>query len=106
MNTDEERPRLAAGSARFRQPASGLLGKALTFAAGAAMLALAFTFSLLLLSIVVTGGLLVWGYLWWTTRESRPKMRRMGMPGRTAEGRVFEGEAVRDAEPDDRERHP
>lgn len=106
MNSDVERPRLAAGSARFRQPASGLLGKVLTFAAGAAMLVLAFTFSLLVLSIVVTGGLLVWGYLWWTTRELRKQMRQMGMRERPGEGRVFEGEAIRDVGPDDRERHP
>lgn len=109
MNIDEERPRLAAGSARFRQPASGLLGKVLTFAAGAAMLVLAFTFSLLVLSIVVTGGLLAWGYLWWTTRELRSQMqqmRQMGMRERNDEGRVFEGEAIRDVKPDDQERHP
>lgn len=91
MRTDEEQSRLTGAGARFRAHASGTLGRVLTFVASAALLVVAFTFSLLVLAIVATGGLLVFGYVWWKTRELRRQMRE-GQPG----GRVIEGETIRD----------
>lgn len=97
MRTDEEQPRLIGTDARLSLNASGLLGKVLTFAAGAVLLLVAFMFSLLVFAVVVTGALLVWGYLWWKTRELRRQMRERP-PG----GRVIEGETIRDVESHDR----
>ncbi|HVS25819.1 MAG TPA: hypothetical protein VHE58_00670 [Burkholderiales bacterium] len=91
MQTDEERSTLTGSDARFSTNALGLLGKVLTFASGAVLLVVAFMFSLLVFAILVTGGLLVWGYLWWKTRELRRQMRER-RPG----GRVIEGETIRD----------
>jgi len=96
MRTDEERSRLTGNDARFRVHASGLVGKVLTFVAGAVVLVMAFMFSLLVFAVVVTGGLLVWGYLWWRTRELHRQMRERP-PG----GRVIEGETIRDVESHD-----
>ena len=99
MNPNEEQSRLAASKARFRRPASGWLASVLTFVVGAALLLVAFTFSLLVLLIVVTGGLLIWGYLWWTKPQLRSRMRES-----STGGRVIEGEVIRDAGPDDQDR--
>lgn len=98
METDEKVPGLAGSKACYRLPASGLLGKVLAFVTGIALMILAFTFSLLVLAIVVTGGLLVWVYLWWATRAQR---KRMQMYGKPMGGRVIEGEAIREVEPSD-----
>ena len=97
MQTDEERSTLTGSNARFSTNASGLLGKVLTFASAAVLLVVAFMFSLLVFAILVTVGLLVWGYLWWKTRELRRQMRERP-PG----GRVIEGEAIRDDESHDK----
>ncbi len=63
------------------------------------MLVAAFTLSLLVFALLATIGLLVWGYVWWKTRELRRQMRERP-PG----GRVIEGETIRDTEPDNRDR--
>ncbi len=91
MQTEEERSTLTGSDARFSTNVSGLPGKVLTFASAAVLLVVAFMFSLLVFAILATGGLLVWGYLWWKTRELRRQMRERP-PG----GRVIEGEATRD----------
>jgi len=83
--------------ARFSTNAQSLPAKVLTFALAAVLLVVAFMFSLLVFAILVTVGLLVWGYLWWKTRELRRQMREQP-PG----GRVIEGEAIRDDESHDR----
>jgi len=97
MQTDEERSTLTESDARFSTNASGLPAKVLTFASAAVLLVVAFMFSLLVFAILVTVGLLVWGYLWWKTRELRRQMRERP-PG----GRVIEGEAIRDDESHDK----
>lgn len=74
-----------------RLPAPGLMRKALAFATGAVLLAAGLIFSLLVLVVVTTGALMLWGFLWWKTRELRRELRA-NPPG----GRVIEGEAVRD----------
>ena len=97
MQSDEERSTLTGSDARFSSNASGFLSKVLTFALAAVLLVVAFTFSLLVFAILVTGVLLVWGYLWWKTRELRRQMRERP-PG----GRVIEGEAIREDESHDK----
>jgi len=96
MQTDEERSTLIGRDARFSTNAPGLPVKVLTFVSAAVLLVVAFMFSLLVFAILVTVGLLFWGYLWWKTRELRRQMREQ-QPG----GRVIEGEAIRDVESDD-----
>ena len=97
MQTDEERSTLTGSDARFSTNAPGLPVKVLTFASAAVLLVVAFMFSLLVFAILATVGVLVWGYLWWKTRELRRQMREQP-PG----GRVIEGEAIRDDESHDR----
>jgi len=70
---------------------SGLLSKVVALAISAVLLALAFMLSVLVFAVVATVGLLVWGYLWWRTRDLRKQMR-----GRSPEGHVIEGEVIRD----------
>ncbi len=90
----------------------GWLGKALSFVAGAVLLVLVFTLSLLLFAGLVAGGALVWGYLWWRTRELRRELQRQMGEQRGEQrdeqredeqrdeqplgGRVIEGEVIRD----------
>ncbi|MCB1915129.1 MAG: CPBP family intramembrane metalloprotease [Rhodocyclaceae bacterium] len=75
--------------------------------------ALAMTFSVVLFAVVASIGLLVWGYLWWKTRDLRKAMREHvraqqdtggrtgGAPGpATTRGDVLEGEVIREV-PDD-----
>lgn len=77
----------------------GLLGRLLTIAAGAVLMVAAFMFSLLVFAVALAGGLLVGGYLWWKTRELRKQMREP-----PPDGRVIEGEAIRDDGPGDEAR--
>ena len=97
MQTDEERSTLTGSDARFSTNAPGLPVTVLTFASAAVLLVVAFMFSLLLFAILAAVAVLVWGYLWWKTRELRKQMREQP-PG----GRVIEGEAIRDDESHDR----
>jgi len=96
----EERLRLAGGDASRRVHAPGFLGKVVTIAVGAVLLVAVFTFSLLVFAIVVTGGLLVLGYLWWKTRDLRKQIRQQMRERRPSE-RVIEGEVIREASCDD-----
>lgn len=98
MRIDGERPGLPGDDVRPHVRGRGLPGRVLSFAAGAVLLVLVFTLSVLLFAALVAGGLLVWGYLWWKTRELRKQMRERP-PG----GRVIEGEVIRDAGSDDRD---
>jgi len=86
-------PRPTQIGARSRLYASVLLRKALAFAAGAVLLAAGLMFSLLVFAFVAAGALMLWGFLWWKTRELRRQLRA-GPPG----GRVIDGAAVRDTD--------
>lgn len=99
MRLDEDpwKPDGDAPLPRAQQP--GLLGRLLTIAAGAVLMVAAFMFSLLVFAVALAGGLLVGGYLWWKTRELRRQMREQ-----PPEGRVIEGEAIRDDGPGDEAR--
>ena len=100
MQTDEERSTLTGSDARLSASAPSLLLTVLTFASTAVLLVAAFTFSLLVLAILAIVGVLVWGYLWWKTRDLRRQIREQP-PG----GRVIEGEAICEDESHDRIEH-
>jgi threonine/homoserine/homoserine lactone efflux protein len=97
---EEQRRRLAGGDGSRPVHAPGLLGKVVTIAAGVVLLLAVFMFSLLVFAIVVTGGLLVLGYLWWKTRDLRKQIREQ-MGERPTGERVIEGEVIREDSRDD-----
>jgi hypothetical protein len=103
---DEDLPRLTAARTRPRATLSGLVAKVLAFAAGGVLLIGAFVFSLLLFAVVVSVGLVVWGYLWWRTRELRKLVRERLRTANTQwprdGGSVIEGDFVRDSDSDRR----
>lgn len=86
-------------------PEPSLLGRILGIAAGAVLLVAALMFSVVVFAFALAAGLLVWGWLWWKTREVRRQMREQMEAQRMGEappgGRVIEGEVIRDEERDD-----
>ena len=90
---------------RLAAPPGGILGKLLTIAAGAVLVVVAFMFSLLALTVVVIGGLLVFAYLKWKTRHLRrhldEHLREQAQPSQpqpAPSGCVIDGEIIGDAE--------
>ena len=87
--------------------APGIFTKILTIAVGAVLLVVALMFSALLFATALTVGLLIWGRLWWKTRELRKRMREQAAAGyspfgqapSTSNGRVIEGVVIRDSQP-------
>lgn len=77
--------------------APGLLGRIVAVILGAGFLILAFMFSLVVLAVGVTGGVLAWGYLRWKSRKLRQKIHEQpsGM-------RIIEGEVIRESAQDDK----
>jgi hypothetical protein len=75
----------AAQLLRQRLQKSGFLSKLLT----AGLLVVILTFSLFVFAVVIVGGALAWGYLWWKTRAIRKQMR-----AQSAEGQIIEGEVI------------
>jgi O-antigen/teichoic acid export membrane protein len=92
MPIDEERPRLTGSGERFRVHAPDWVGRLLALAASGVVLVVAVAFSLMLFAVALATLLLVWGYVWWKTRELRKRIRE-----RPSGGRVIEGEVIRDA---------
>lgn len=76
---------------------SGLLAKLIAVIGGAALLAVGFVFSLVLLAVVAVAGSALLGYVWWKTRALRKRMREQA-PFETppAQGRIIEGEVIRE----------
>ncbi|WP_041646071.1 CPBP family intramembrane glutamic endopeptidase [Aromatoleum aromaticum] len=84
----------------------GLLQKLGAIAAAAVLFGLALTFSVIFFAVVVAAGILIWGYVWWKTRDLRKAMRatqaraRASAQGRggpkPGQGIVIEGEVVRE----------
>jgi 4-hydroxybenzoate polyprenyltransferase len=73
-----------------QQPRQPLFARILGFILGAAILAVAFVFSLVIFSILLAVGLLALAYAWWRTRRLR-----------ASAGRVIEGESRRELTPRD-----
>jgi hypothetical protein len=63
----------------------GLLQRILGAVLGIALFVLAFVFASVLLAIAATAALLIWGWLWWRTREIRRAARE-------GENVIIEGE--------------
>jgi len=96
MLTNNQPFRLGGNGPRLRAPAPGLLGRILTTLVSAAVLVVAFMFSLLIFAVVAAIALLAGGYLWWKTRALRRQIREQ-----PSGGRVIEGEVIRDPESQD-----
>ena len=96
------------------QPGQGPVARVVALLGATLALALAFTFSLVFLAVVALAALLVWGYVWWKTRELRRQLRAAGIDGingvggfaraaggqdaapeTASSGEIIEGEAVR-----------
>ena len=92
MPANDDQSRIPGNGPRFSASGSGLMGKILTTVASAAVLVIAFMLSLLVFAVVAAIGLMVGGYLWWKTRELRKQMR-----DRPQDGRIIEGEVIRDS---------
>jgi Flp pilus assembly protein TadB len=90
METNGVRIRLIANSSRPGIPVRGIFARVLTFVAACVALTLAFVFSLLVFAIVVAGGLTLLGYFWWNTRKLRRQLHDF-----PPDGRVIEGEVIR-----------
>lgn len=81
---------------RLNPSPPSLLGKLLAFVLSAAMLAAGLMFSLVALAAVALGGLGLAGWLWWKTRQLRRRApARFASAPPAGEGRVIDGEAVR-----------
>lgn len=92
METDT-RYRLEDQRTRPEGRASSFITGALAFATGAILIVLGVMFSLILVAVIALVALLVFGYVWWKTRDLRRQLRERP-PG----GRVIEGEVIRDRE--------
>ncbi|MDK9703073.1 MAG: hypothetical protein OEL20_08025 [Sulfuritalea sp.] len=77
-------------------PAVGALGKAITFVAGAIVLALGFMFSLVVIAVVLVAGAVALAWFWWKTRALRKAMREQAPVWEKTrnDGQVIDGEAV------------
>lgn len=102
-------PRLDALFRTFdRSPARpvGLLQKIAAVVVGAIVFGLALTVSVVFLAFVVAAGAVIWGYLWWKTRDLRKAMREAQTQAPRGGGRgalVIEGEVVREIRDDPEE---
>lgn len=95
------------------QPA-GLLQKIGAIIATVVIFGLALTFSVMFFAVVLAAGVVIWGYVWWRTRELRKVMReaqaqaarggaRSDTGRDTASGLIIEGEVIREVREDDRD---
>lgn len=96
MRFEKRQWRLNRNNANFRSGATGLPGKILAVAGGAALLVAAVMVSLVMLAVVLTGALFIGGFVWWKTRELRKQMREQ------ARERVIKGGVIEDVKFDDR----
>jgi hypothetical protein len=95
MRIDDARVRLGASDARSLKHTPGWLSRTVTVTIGAVLLAAAFAASLLVFAAALTIGLLAWTCLWWKTRKVRKPLH-----ARRPNGRVIEGEVIRDVRSD------
>jgi Flp pilus assembly protein TadB len=76
----------------------GLLRKLVAAAAGAALLVGAFLVSVVVLAVLALAGAIGGAWLWWRTRELRRRVREQMQAREQGEGRVIEGEVIRNRE--------
>lgn len=93
MPIDPERIRFFQNFARGTAAPMSPLRKFFTALATIGVFGLALMFSVLLFAVVLTAGAVIWGYLWWKTRDLRKQMRD-NPPG----GLVLEGEVISEGE--------
>ncbi len=72
-----------------------LVSKVAKIVVSVALIGLALMFSALLLMVIVTVGVIAWGYLWWRTCDLRRQMRKHPPSDIVIEGEVIEGEVIR-----------
>ena len=89
--------RLGGKSPQHQVQRPGLLRKLVAAIAGSLILVGAFMLSRVLLAAVATVGVAGGVYLWWRTRELRKRLRAHAR-ARPTDGRVIEGEVIRDPE--------
>lgn len=98
MDRSPFRPRIT----RIQPQSSGFFGRLVAVVVGAGLLVLGLMFSVVLIVAAAIAGLVIWGWFWWKTRALRRQMReRMDMPFGNVEpvqpeGRIIEGEVIRD----------
>jgi Flp pilus assembly protein TadB len=96
MTHDHEMRRLGYDRRRLGWAAQSFVGKALTFAAAAVLLVAAIAISLAVFAVAMIGVLVVGAYIWWRTRDLRKQMRASSSDSNVIEGRVIEGQVVRE----------
>jgi len=89
--------RLGGNGSQHQVQRPGLLRKLVAAIAGTLILVGAFMLSIVVLAVVALAGLAGGAYLWWRTRELRKRLREHAR-ARPADGRVIEGEVIRDTE--------
>lgn len=82
------------GPSPARRP--GLLRKLAATVVGAVVLAGAFMISVAVLAVLAVAGVIGGAWLWWRTRELRKRVREHVSAQEQAQGRVIEGEVIRD----------
>jgi len=92
MRIDPEKIRFFQNFARGQTTPMSPLRKFFTALATVGVFGLALMFSVMLFAVVLTAGAVVWGYLWWKTRDLRKQMRDHP-PG----GLIIEGEVIRES---------
>lgn len=71
-----------------------ILRKVAAFFVTAATIGLVLMFSVLLLTALLTIGVVAWCYLWWKSRHLRTQMRGGPSGGEALKGEVIEGEII------------
>jgi len=79
---------------QFPRQTPSLPGQILTLALTAVFLVVALMFSVVVFVVLAVGGLLVWIYFWWKTRELRKQLRDRPLDA-SDRGQVIEGEVIR-----------
>lgn len=100
MHTNQMRFRLGRKSPQHQVQRPGLVRKLVAAIAGTLILVGAFMLSIVVLAVVALAGLAGGAYLWWRTRELRKRLREHAR-ARPADGRIIEGEVMRDISPRD-----
>lgn len=106
--TEDEKPGFTRSGLRFNAQGPSLAVRILTALLGAAFLFVAFMFSLVVLAVAVSAGLLAWGYIWWKSRKLHRQMReqiREQMREQRSEARIIEGEVIREGDAGDKLLH-